>query len=83
MTKEQAQKEIVKTIFLRNKNYSELFTELTTQQTLITQLRQIILQEALHGKLAKQNKGDESVRELFKKIKAEKEILFKQGKLEG
>jgi type I restriction enzyme S subunit len=58
-----------------------LFSELTTQQTLITQLRQSILQEAVQGKLVKQNKNDEPASELLKRIKAEKEKLIKQGKL--
>jgi type I restriction enzyme S subunit len=47
----------------------------------ITQLRQSILQEAVQGKLVKQNKNDEPASELLKRIKAEKEKLIKQGKL--
>src|SRR6185436_5870456 len=76
----ETQKEIVKTISSGDKNYSEFFSELTTQQTLITQLRQSILQEAVQGKLVKparqlggQNKNDEPASELLKRIKAEKE----------
>src|SRR5205814_84561 len=61
--------------------FSSITSELTTQQTLITQLRQSILQEAVQGKLIKQNKNDEPASELLKRIKAEKEKLIKQGKL--
>jgi restriction endonuclease S subunit len=77
----ETQKEIVKTISVRDKNYSELFSELTTQQTLVTQLRQSILQEAVKGKLVKQNKNDEPASELLKRIETEKEKLIKEGKL--
>lgn len=63
------------------KKNNEVIELLTTQKTLITHLRQSILQEAVQGKLVKQNKNDEPASELLKRIKAEKEKLIKQGKL--
>jgi type I restriction enzyme S subunit len=45
------QKELVKKFKRKKESFSSITSELTTQQTLITQLRQSILQEAVHGKL--------------------------------
>ncbi len=75
------QKELIKKFKTTEEKYSDILSELTSQQTLITQLRQSILQEAVQGKLVKQNKNDEPANELLKRIKAEKEKLIKQGKL--
>ena len=44
-------------------------------------LRQVILQEAVQGKLAEQDPKDEPATELLKKIKAEKEKLIKEKKI--
>lgn len=44
-------------------------------------LRQAILQEAVQGKLIKQNKDDESAEKLLQRIKAEKQKLIAAGKL--
>jgi restriction endonuclease S subunit len=49
-------------------------------QTLLIQLRQAILQEAVQGKLAPQDPNDEPASELLKRIKAEKEKLITEGK---
>jgi type I restriction enzyme S subunit len=75
------QKIFAKKILDGKETSSKLFEELTSQQTLITQLRQSILLEAVQGKLVKQNKKDEPASELLKRIKAEKEKIIKQGKL--
>jgi len=47
----------------------------------IKNLRQQILQEAVQGKLVKQDPKDEPASILLKKIKAEKEKLIKEGKI--
>ena len=45
------------------------------------QLKNSILQQAIQGKLIKQNKEDEPASELLKRIKAEREKLIKSGKI--
>ena len=45
------------------------------------QLRQKILDLAIHGKLVAQNPNDEPASELLKRIRAEKEQLIKEGKI--
>lgn len=47
----------------------------------VKKIRQAILQEAVRGKLVKQNPNDESAIELLKKIKTEKEQLIKRKKI--
>ncbi|MBN2615981.1 MAG: restriction endonuclease subunit S [Bacteroidales bacterium] len=63
----------------------DISTELTHQLTLIKQLRQAFLREAMQGKLTsnwrEENPDVEPASELLKKIKAEKEKLIKEGKL--
>ncbi len=59
--------------------------ELKNQLNLVKKLRQQLLQDAVQGKLVKQNPKDEPANELLKKIKAEKEKLIaaktiKEGK---
>lgn len=44
-------------------------------------LKKSILQQAVQGKLAKQDKNDEPVSDLLKRIKAEKERLIAEGKI--
>ncbi|MFA6924115.1 MAG: restriction endonuclease subunit S [Bacteroidales bacterium] len=58
-----------------------LSTELIHQLTLVKKLRQQLLQDAVQGKLVKQNQKDEPANELLEKIKAEKEKLIKDKKL--
>ncbi len=58
-----------------------LLKELDQQQIYRQLLRQAILQEAVQGKLSKQDPTDEPATELLKRMKAEKEKLVKAGKL--
>ena len=61
-------------------NGSELIHENNYQLAQLENLNQAILQEAVQGKLVKQNKKDEPASELLKRIKAEK---AKSGKKEN
>lgn len=60
---------------------ASISTELTHQLTLVKKLRQQLLQDAVQGKLVKQNPADEPASELLKKIKAEKEKLVAEKKI--
>lgn len=61
---------------------NEFATELTHQQTYLTQLRQAILQDAVMGKLSVAETGKkEDAKELLAQIKAEKQKLIAAGKL--
>jgi len=58
-----------------------LSSELSSQLLLVKNLRQQLLQDAVQGKLVAQDANDEPASELLKKIKAEKEQLFKEKEL--
>jgi len=75
------QKEFYKTISNTEIECSILSTELTHQLSLVKQLRQAFLREAMQGKLIEQNPNDEPATELLAKIKAEKEQLIKVKKI--
>jgi type I restriction enzyme, S subunit len=60
---------------------SKLSNELVQQLTQIENLNQAILQEAVQGKLVKQDKKDEPASKLLQRIKAEKEKLGKKEKV--
>ena len=60
---------------------AEHFDTLFTTEWSIDQLKQTILQLAVMGKLIPQNPSDEPASELLKKIAAEKDRLFKEGKI--
>jgi type I restriction enzyme, S subunit len=75
------QKAIVKELNGRNINITEIATGLTHQLSLVRQLRQAFLREALQGKLVPQNTEDEPAAMFLKKIKAEKEKLVAEKKL--
>lgn len=62
-------------------SYKSVQSEIDQQQTYLQLLRQTILQEAVQGKLTKQDQTDEPATELLKRIRAEKEKLIKAGKL--
>lgn len=70
-------------------NTNTLSIELTHQLTLVKQLRQSLLREAMQGKLTTDFRcahpelieGENSAQALLEKIKAEKKQLFKDGKL--
>lgn len=71
------------------KEIEELSNEINTQSTLLTKIRQAILQEAIEGKLTAEwreknpvRKGDPNydANALLEKIKAEKEKLIKEDK---
>lgn len=77
----QEQKVWVRKIYEINRLNELLGEELTNQQTHLQQLRQAILQEAVQGKLTKQNKDDEPADKLLQRIKTEKQKLIAAGKL--
>ena len=71
--------EDVERIYKYKNSYIDLSDSFENQLTLLENLNQAILQEAVQGKLVKQDKKDEPASELFKRIKAEK---LKSGKKE-
>src|SRR5690606_23453331 len=79
------QKEILDQITAIENNHEALISEIDSQETLLTQLRQSILQDAIQGKLTaewrKQNSDIEPASELLKRIQAEKEQLIKEKKI--
>ena len=81
LPKRKEQDKIIEKIKLQENIHSKLDNEIIEQKTLLTKLKQAILQEAVQGKLVSQNPSDESAVELLKKIKKEKERLIKEGKI--
>jgi len=75
------QEKIIKQLNNNSKNIFELNSINNKNENYIVRLRQQILQEAVQGKLVKQDPKDEPAAELLKKIKAEKDKLIKEGKI--
>ncbi len=71
--------EDVERIYKYKNSYVDLCDSFADQLTQLSNLNQAILQEAVQGKLVKQDKKDEPASELLKRIKAEK---AKSGKKE-
>jgi len=74
-------RDVVNRIFSSKNNVAIIETEFTHQLNLLKKLKQQILQDAVQGKLVKQNPKDEPASVLLEKIKVEKEKLFKENKL--
>lgn len=70
----------VETIYKYKNSYVTLSDSFETQLTLLENLNQAILQEAVQGKLVKQDKNDKPANELLKRIKAEKALSAKKQK---
>lgn len=77
----ETQEEIRNKINSSSGEISELLTINNKNESYISKLRQQILQEAVQGKLVKQDLKDEPASVLLKKIKTEKDKLVKQGKI--
>ncbi len=73
--------ESVHRVFSSKNSVSKISESITHQLSLVKQLRQAFLREAMQGKLVPQNPADEPASELLRKIKAEKEQLIKDKKL--
>jgi type I restriction enzyme S subunit len=74
------QKEFVERYAILEKETEKVQNELTHQLTLIKQLRQAFLREAMQGKLVPQNPVDGHAKDLLAQIKAEKAKLGKKEK---
>lgn len=79
--KEQSQKIWIDKLKLADEIKIDLFELNDFQVSHLQQLRQAILQEAVQGKLTKQDPNDEPAEKLLQRIKAEKQQLIAAGKL--
>lgn len=75
------QREVVKLLHIRDSKVDAISSELTHQLNLVKKLRQQILQDAVQGRLIKQNFKDEPSCKLLIKIKEEREKLISEKKL--
>jgi len=76
----EEQEELVERLNKIDAEYTVLQRELRNQETCLQRLRQSILQEAIRGKLTKQDLIDEPAIKLLERIKAEKQKVLKEGK---
>jgi type I restriction enzyme, S subunit len=74
------QEQIARQYYQKESTYLQLHLNLSNQLTLLDQLNQAILQEAVQGKLVPQEAGDEPAADLLKRIKAEKARSGKKEK---
>jgi type I restriction enzyme, S subunit len=79
----EQQHEFVKSYKTLEIKSSKLSAEFAYQLSLVKQLRQSFLREAMQGKLVPQERNDEPASELLKKIKDEKEQLIKYKKIKN
>jgi len=77
----KTQKQILKKIQSMENEIKGLGKNFQKDQAFLTKLKQSILQEAVQGKLVKQNPKEEPASALLKKIKKEKEKLIRDGKI--
>lgn len=77
----EEQKRIIERFLSLREKILSSYQKFNNNLELIKKLRQAILQEAVQGKLVKQDPKDEPTSELLKKIKAEKDKLIKEGKI--
>lgn len=77
----EGQKSIVQFLDGQNRLIDSQDSELTHQLSLVKQLRQAFLREAMQGKLVAQDPQDEPAAQLLAKIKAEKERLIGEKKI--
>lgn len=77
------QQEIVKNIVAVERNVVDLDNEIQRQEKYVSSLRQAILQQAVEGKLCKQDSGDEPASVLLERIKEEKEKLIAEKKIKN
>lgn len=77
----EEQRVLVEFLDKQNKTLEKQSSELTHQLSLVKQLRQAFLREAMQGKLVPQDPNEEPAAVLLEKIKAEKEQLIKEKKI--
>lgn len=75
------QRRVIEKLDNSNLKVNEIALEISNQLSLIKQLRQAFLREAMQGKLVPQDPNDEPASVLLEKIKAEKELLIKENKI--
>ncbi|MCF7892340.1 MAG: restriction endonuclease subunit S [Candidatus Omnitrophica bacterium] len=78
---QEKQENIVQKIQSIEKTINQIVEQLPYDENLLFKLKQAILQEAMQGKLVKQDPKDEAATELLKKIKTEKGKLIKEKKI--
>ncbi len=77
----ETQREIITKFDSLETSIRTLFSEHSRQLTLIKELRNHILQDAIHGRLVSQDLNDEPASKLLDRIKTEKEKLVRERKI--